>query len=263
VALSKYWEIAKMNISSSLAYFLDMVSSGGVLSLIIFIFIQLWQAIYSDGSHLIEGYTLAMIIWYLVLTESIVTSPGHLIEEIGDEVQSGSVSQHLNKPINYVLFKYAHSMGKTIMRFSITFILGAIVTLIFVGSFDFKVATIPAIALLVLMALTIHFLMMAAIGLTSFWIEDSKALYFIYQKFVFIIGGMMVPLEIFPTWLETISKKLPFSYVAYHPAKLFTQFSWPQFFTVTLHMILWITILSLIVTSIYKVCTRRMSIHGG
>ena len=125
----KYWEVGKTSVVNSFVYVMDFFANAIFIALIIFIFTQLWQAVYSGGPGVIEGLTLPMMIWYLVMTESIVTSPGHIVEEIGYEIQSGQIAQSLNKPYNYFLFKYAMSMGKTWLRFIVTFSLGAIIAI--------------------------------------------------------------------------------------------------------------------------------------
>jgi len=197
------------------------------------------------------------------MTESIVVAPRKILEEIGDEIVSGDIAQRLNKPYNYILFKYATSSSSTFLRFATTFIVGAIVTTIFVGGIEVNLLHLPMIILSVFLALTLHFLFMALLGVFAFWIEDAKAMHFVYQKFVFVLGGMLLPLEIFPSWLENISKVLPFSYIAYHPAKLWVMFSWSRALEVIVTQLGWIIVFIVLITVVYKICIRRISINGG
>ena len=165
--LTKYWEVGKINLYNSLAYVSDLLANSFFIALIIFAFINLWQVLYTDGG-LIEGFTINMLIWYLVMTEAIVTSQGRIIEEISDEVQSGLVAQSLNKPYNYILFKYSSGMGKTFFGFTLTFGIGSLVALTFLGGLKVSLATLPLIALSVFLAMTLNFLIMILLGIFGF-----------------------------------------------------------------------------------------------
>src|SRR5207245_7380168 len=54
----------------------------------------------------------------------------------------------------------------------------------------------------------------------SFWIRDARSTWFLYHKLVFVLGGMLLPLQVLPAWLRTIAECLPFVAMAYAPARL-------------------------------------------
>jgi len=83
MGVGKYWESAKISFNNNLMYKADFLANSLFIGLIIFIFINLWKVVYSTGSGAIEGFTINMMIWYFLLTESIVTSPGKVIEAFG------------------------------------------------------------------------------------------------------------------------------------------------------------------------------------
>lgn len=259
----KYWEVAKIGFFNSFVYIMDFLARALFIGLIIFILVQLWEVVYAGGNDIIEGFTISMMIWYLAMTESIVTSPGRIIEQIGGEVRSGDIAQKINKPYNYVMFNYASSLGKTLISFATTFAIASVITFLLVGGFSLKLVHLPLIFFSVFLGLTLHFLIMAMLGLFALWLEDAHALHFIYQKIIFILGGMLLPLEIFPSWLEGISKILPFSYVAYHPAKLWVMFKWSYLVEVLIGQLIWIGVAILAITIIYHIGVRRLSINGG
>lgn len=111
--------------------------------------------------------------------------------------------------------------------------------------------------------MAINFILILVMGLSAFWLEDSASISWIYQKIVFIIGGMLLPLEFYPSWLENLSKSLPTSYLMYYPAKLFVHFDFTLFFKIIIGQIAWIVILSIIAFIIYKKGVREVNINGG
>ncbi|MFC1741361.1 ABC transporter permease [Nanoarchaeota archaeon] len=259
---TKYVHIGKINFINGLVYFWDNVAHSLFIGLIFYVFTQLWTVVYGD-KILISGFTIAMMLWYFVMAESIVTSYGRLIEEIGTEVKTGEVANALNKPYHYIIYKYASSLGAACLRFFITFAVGVIVLSIFIREIGFQWVGVPFVLITVFLAITLNFIMMAFLGIFAFWFEEAEALYFVYQKFVFTIGGMIFPLDIFPVWLAKIAAVLPFSYVAYHPAKLFVAFTFSGFLKVVAFQLVWIVIFSGAAFLLYSMCVKRLSANGG
>jgi len=262
MTLNKYFYITRTNFVNSVAYIQDIIGSSAFIALIIFIFVNLWKVIYGSNEY-INGFTIIMMLWYLVMTESIVTSQSRVLEEMGNEVINGNIANYLNKPYNYVLYKYFQSLGRSVVKFIVTFVIAGLVVYIFIGPININLITILPIILIVFLAITLNFLIMASLGVFAFWIEDAKSLDFVYSKIIFTIGGMLVPLEIFPKWLYNISIYLPFSYVAYYPAKLFVAFDYMLFFKVLIVELMWITVFAIIASMLYKICVKRISINGG
>jgi ABC-2 type transport system permease protein len=260
--MNKYFEIAKINFLNSFVYLGDRVMSSIFIAIIIFILICLWKVIYAVNVP-IHGFTFLMIVWYLVMTESITTSYGGLVDQIGGEVQSGDIVNHLNKPYSYILFKFASSFSYALTSFIISFVLSSVVALLLVGMISVSLVYIPFILISVFLAITLQFSMMFCIGISAFLMEDSRSVAFIYDKIVFTIGGMLIPLEFFPAFIQGICGMLPFSYIAYHPAKLFVMFSFSSFFSVALVQVLWILFFLLVATILFKIYSRRLVVNGG
>jgi ABC-2 type transport system permease protein len=260
--LIKYYHIGKINFFNSFVYVGDMFASSLFVGLIVYVFTQLWQVVYSEG-EIIVGFSIAMMLWYFLMTESIVTSLPQIINDIGEEIRSGGIANLLNKPYNYVLYKYAMSIGSAVFKFFLTFIIGAIIVFCVIGTFEYNFLFSPLIFLSVLLAISLHFVIMVFLGLFAFWMEDSMSLYLIYQKMVFVLGGMLLPLEIFPSWLANISRNLPFSYIAYHPAKLFVNFSFETFLFVILNQLIWIILFAGLIYIVFKKGMKKVSINGG
>jgi ABC-2 type transport system permease protein len=260
--LINYYFVGKTNFQNALMYVGDLFAGSIFIGMIVFVFAHLWMAIYSGG-QIIEGYTIAMMLWYFVMTESIVTSFSTVIEDIGDEIQSGEIANYLNKPYNYFLYKYFVYFTPAVLKFSLTLTIGLAVAIFFVGVIPMQLLNMLLVIVSIILAITLHFTMMAFLGVFGFWFEDARSLYFIYTKIVFTLGGMLIPLELFPNLLGSISQMLPFSYVAYYPAKLFVMFSVPLFAKVVLFQILWIAFFAGLIAILYKIGVKRVSINGG
>ncbi len=262
--IRKYYEIWKINLISNLAYFWDYFVYSLLVGFVIFVLVNLWKIVYSKNA-LIEGFTLPMMIWYLVMAESLVSNSnnGHLIKEINQEIKSGDMAYLLNKPYNYIGYHYAKTFSQCILDSLTTFMLAGIIAFMLIGKIEFSILSIPFLLVVILGSFTIDFLISTIIGICAFWLEDTSSFRFIYEKFIYIIGGMLMPLELFPKWLGVIAEKLPFSYIAYYPSKLFVMFSFDLFFKVVLGQIIYILGIGIVLIILYKLALRGVNINGG
>lgn len=262
MSLAKYYEVGKINLLNNLAYKAEFIIHGLFIGLIIFIFVNLWKAVYSSKST-IEGFTIAMMIWYLVMTESIVTAQGHIIKELNAEIKNGEIANSLNKPYHFLGYHFAKCMAGIGLSFAMTLVIGGIIAYLLVGPFTLAWYTLPFIAIAVVFALIIDYCINTLIGLFAFWMEDTSAFEFLYAKIVFVAGGMLVPLEIFPEMISKVLSKLPFSYIAYHPGKLFVSFSFADFQQVIMGQGVYLIILIPLLFLIFYRAMKKVQINGG
>jgi ABC-2 type transport system permease protein len=113
------------------------------------------------------------------------------------------------------------------------------------------------------LALLLDALIAVLIGLSAFWIEEVMPIYWIYQKLLFTVGGLFLPLEMLPLWLRRISMWLPFRYVANVPARVFVAFEWREALGGVAGQIAYIAVLTIIVSLVWRLAQRRMVVHGG
>ncbi|HAE58967.1 MAG TPA: ABC transporter permease, partial [Anaerolineae bacterium] len=98
------------------------------------IFYQLWRVTFAAaGADEINGLTVAMTVWYLMLAETIELSRPRLGNTISDAVKDGSIAYILSKPYDFLLYHYSSSMGETIFRGLINALLGGAMVWLLVG----------------------------------------------------------------------------------------------------------------------------------
>jgi ABC-2 type transport system permease protein len=178
-------------------------------------------------------------------------------------VRSGDVAYTLVRPVSYPAFMVAHSLGHSAPRFVLNFVVAVSVVLVFVRS----VATTPAgvLGFLVLGAgaLVLDALMMVLIGLLAFFIEEVTPVFWIYQKLLFTVGGLFLPLEFFPAWIRDAVRFLPFQFVIYAPARAFVAFDPGEFAGALAGQIVYLVVMGLIVLGVWRYGRRRLAVHGG
>ncbi len=260
----KYGAITLTNLQNQLAYVWDALGRAVFIILIMFIFVQLWSAVYeSQAADEIAGFTLANTIWYFLIAEMIELGKFRHDQRISEEVKDGSIAYTLNRPYNYLAYHFFNGLGETIVKMALIFLLGLPIVIGSVGLPLISWQSIPAILFVMFLAIVLDFCMASSIGLLAFVTEDTFSFRLIYQKLMFILGGLLIPLDFLPEWLRRIARILPFSQVTYAPAKLFVSFSWQLFFGTVALQLIWIAIMGFLLFLQYRWATRRLVVNGG
>ncbi|MBN1564889.1 MAG: ABC-2 family transporter protein [Anaerolineae bacterium] len=264
----KYSAIARINVQNSLAYAWDALGQGVFVTLFIFVFAQLWKTTFKaqnvpDGGT-IAGLTLVQTLWYFVWAELIQISKANVAYTIQEEVRDGSLAYTLGRPYNYLLYHFFSGQGGVIIRMVFILAFGSAVALLAVGPLNtFRPETVPALLLITALAFVLDFCMMAMIGLTAFFFEDTAAFRLIYSKINFVIGGLLLPVDFLPDAVQSVARVLPFNLILYAPAKQFVAWDSTQFLEQIGLQIVWITILAGLLALFFRYGTRRVSINGG
>jgi len=262
-AFQKYWFIFQITLTNSLAYPGELIGRSLMIIPFMWVFFQLWKVTFSAaGVGAMNGLTLQDTLWYLMLAETIELGRPPLARTISENVKDGSIAYLLNKPYDFMLYQFSTAMGETIFRAMLNAIFGGVTVWFLVGApahpYGFIVA-LPA----VIGAWVLHFCINAMIGLLAFVTEDVSAFMWIYQKLAFIFGGMLIPLDFYPQWLQVFSKALPFSSTIYGPARLFVSPTPQLFVNVMLLQIAWIAVLGFTLTMAYRRGLAQLTVNGG
>jgi ABC-2 type transport system permease protein len=262
-ALNKYWAIFKIQIVNGLAYPAELVWRSLMIVLFMWIFAQLWRVTYSAaGTATIGGLTLHDTLWYLMLAESIELSRPRLSRTIADAVKDGSIAYLLNKPYNFLLYHLSTSLGESISRWLLNVIFGGAIVWILVGPPPDPRGW-PLVLIAILGAWLLNFCTSAMIGLAAFVAEEVTPFEWIYQKLIFILGGMLIPLDFYPQWLQSIAKALPFAYMMYGPARLFVTPDLGRFASLLAGQLAWLVAFGGLLSLAYAHGARRLAINGG
>jgi ABC-2 type transport system permease protein len=263
-AVVKYIAITETNLQNQLAYFWDFAWRSVFMILIMFIFIQLWSATYrAQGVSQIAGLSLRDTIWYLVLAETVMLGNIRFADKVAQEVRDGSIAYTLGRPYNYLLYHLANGLGDALIRATLTFVTGAVLVWSMLGPPPVRLEQLPAVLLILALAYLLDFCIQGIIALSAFITEDITAFQLIYSKIIFILGGLLLPVDFLPDWLQRIASALPFRLIAYAPGRLFVNFETPLFWELLRGQLLWIGACGLVLTLVYRWGTRRVSINGG
>ncbi|MBM3152202.1 MAG: ABC transporter permease [Chloroflexi bacterium] len=259
--LRKYWAIFVVQLLNSLAYPAELLWRSLAILLFMLVFTFLWRATYGSNQSM-AGLTLNDTIWYLMLAETIELSRPRFARTIAEAVKDGSVAYLLNKPYDFILYQLAASGGDSVFRILLNALLGGTLVWALVGPPPGLPGWLLAFAAM-LGAWLINFCLTALIGLLAFVTEDVAPFEWIYQKMIFILGGMLIPIDFYPEWLQDLARALPFSHLMYGPAKLFVRPEWGAFLELLAWQAAWVALLGGTLAISYQLGIRRLAINGG
>lgn len=258
----KYVEVGRINLRAQWVYVWDQLLSGFHLIVLIFIFYRLWSVTFASNAA-VGDYTLPEMVWYILGTETIILSLPRIHSVLDAEVRSGDLALRLNKPYEYLLFHYSALLGEGLVRLVTTLLLGGVTAYLLVGGFSFQWQAIPALLLIYLLTQALHFCYNGMIGLTAFWTEDSAGVYFVMDRLKWIMGGFLLPIDLFPERLRPIAEALPFRDMIYAPARLFVKFSAAEFGILLMRQSAWVLLFGALIWSVYRLGVRKVDVNGG
>ncbi|GAA4855257.1 hypothetical protein GCM10023310_37740 [Paenibacillus vulneris] len=261
--LIKYGAIGRVTLRNHFAYVYDFLIRSVFLIIIMYIFVQLWRVTYQgEGGGLIEGYSYEQIIWYILFAEALTTAFPSLSTRVEEEVKNGDVGYKLIRPLSYIGYHYVGYISEVAIRLLVNLCVGGLLGIALFGWPDFGWGWAGFI-LMSAGAVTVNFLLNMALALCAFWVEETRGLEFVYHKLLFTIGGMLMPLELFPRALQEVCRWLPFQTVLYVPARTAVRWSDFAIMPMLLTQGIWIIVLGAGVALMYRLGVRKVNVNGG
>ncbi|MBO0798950.1 MAG: ABC-2 family transporter protein [Blastocatellia bacterium] len=262
--MRKYIWIGLTAVRTNLAYLGEAASRIIFLGVILYIFLRLWQVTYAETrADQLDGLSLRQMLWYLSMTEAIVLSTPRIAQEVDQDVRTGALTVQLIRPLSYPLYRFWVSLGERAVRFILNALVGSLIAWLFVGPISFNPAGLAIFALALPPAFALDFLGNFLIGLGAFWLEDTSGLTIIYSRLTMILGGMLIPIGLFPESLQPLLKLLPFASIIGGPARLFVDPTWALFGGLVVRQGSFILLFTLGVYLVYRAATRRIQANGG
>jgi ABC-2 type transport system permease protein len=208
------------------------------------------------------------------MTETIALSTSRVFVEIGEAVRAGDLAYTLARPLSYPFYQVANSLGNSVPRFLLNLLTAAVVVGLGTGqvpvlgaaSVSGGAGSLPGLLAflgMAALALLLDTLIAVLIGLLAFWIEEVTPIYWIYQKLLFTMGGLFLPLEMFPAWLKRAAAWMPFQFITYVPAQAFVAFEPGFVLRAVAGQVAYIAALATLVMLVWRRAQRRLVVHGG
>ncbi len=262
--MKKYIYIYKATLIENLQYIMNILLGFISFFILLFIFLNLWEYIYSDTVS-ISGYSMNQMVWYVIITEIMWFGARNrtLTNQISNDIKSGTIAYGINKPYNYMFYIVSKHMGEITIKFFLFLTAGIFLGFSFAGGlYDFQIRFIPLIIMVTFTGVLINSLIRISISVLSFWIEDSGPFHWIYDKLIIVVGTLF-PIEVFPVWIQPFIKCTPIFVVTYGPAKLVIDFSMDMFFKVFAVQLIYLVVTIFLLAVLFRRGVKKLNVNGG
>jgi len=181
----------------------------------------IWTAAYGDKTEL-NGMNLTQMITYFGASTLI----GYVTMDFADWnlqmlIRTGKFLTFAMRPIHHRFFALSQKIGHRILGLIFEF-----VPCLLIFTLLFKVDMIPdnlgwtvlSIGLAFLMTFYVHYIL----GMTAFWFVQSTGIRRVFDLLSGVFSGVFIPLVFFPQAIQKLLFFLPFPYMSYVPAMVFT-----------------------------------------
>jgi ABC-2 type transport system permease protein len=179
------------------------------------VFSSLWRAVAEAGMPIaVEPKAL---VWYLAATEWILLSAPPIHFEIQDAIRRGDHVYRLSQPVSFVVAEFASGLGLLALRAPVLGIAAFCCAFLFTGWIPSPavLATFVPLGLAASVLLTAIYV---PLGLLAFWLHDVTPVFWVWQKALFVFGGLMLPLELYPRLVQYAAALTPFPSLLAGPA---------------------------------------------
>jgi ABC-2 type transport system permease protein len=216
-----FWSIAGVEARKRMSYRVDfwinsLVGFLAELGVAWFIVLAMFSGTERPGGFSRDG----MLLYYvaIILVARVVRS-SDLEWAIADDIYQGSLSRYLLYPVPYAFVKYATQIGGLAPMLVQFVLFGAWVP--FVLGVPEGTQVTPATALMcagsVVVANALHFMVTYPIQLVAFWADNCWSLLVAHRLVAMLLGGILLPLSLFPAWSQPFLALLPFKYMFAFP----------------------------------------------
>jgi ABC-2 type transport system permease protein len=220
----------------------------------------MWRVAAEANGGAIAGYSAVALTWYIATSEAAMVCLNiRMIDDIGRDIGSGTVAVELLRPAPVLGVRVAAEVGWVLPRLVACAATGAAVALVTAGGPPDVTGLALAVPAMVL-GVTCNIVTQHAFAAAAFWVRDAGSAWFLYQKLVFLLGGMLIPLEVLPGWMQGAAAALPFRVMCYVPARLASGHVEPLLLA---QQVAWLAAMAAVAALVFRAGERRLQVVGG
>jgi ABC-2 type transport system permease protein len=229
------------------------------------IYLVVWGTIARSHGGDVAGFTPGTfaayyIVWMLVRNVNIVFTP------FGWEwrIKEGNFASQLLKPVHPIHYDLAAFAGGKLVVIVLWLPIAAALSLLFQPALNPSLLQCIVFFIAIWGAYLIRSFMSWAVGLITFWTTRVSALYQAYFLLETLLSGWLVPMQLMPDWVQTLSWAFWFRWTLAFPITALTgPITERELIEGLLMQALWIAIGVLIVSLVWRRAVARFTSVGG
>ena len=261
--LEPYLNFARTAMAREATYRFDVFTSIASVLVRVYLLRMVWIALYSRNAaphdlplHAIITYSTVALLMSLVMD---IDQTRLLYEKLHD----GSIATDFMKPISVPLYFFSDGTGEVL--FHATLIVPSLVFALLIVHIDVPGPLVLAVFFVsFLLGYLVGFCINFIMNCIAFWTLEIHAARLIVTWVSDLFGGEIIPLVIFPAFLQKLAFALPFAAMFSTPLLIYVGVIKPDRYAEALGLqLLWALVLGTIATLAWRAGAKRVVVQGG
>ena len=261
--IEPYVEFAKRAMAREAAYRFDVFTTIASVAVRVYLLRMVWVALYAHNAaphdlplHKIVTYSTVALLMGLIMDIDQTRA-------LHDRLHDGSIATDFMKPISVPLFFFADGTGEVL--FHALLILPSLAIALLLVHVDVPSAGVAvAFGTSFLLGYGVGFCLNFMLNCTAFWTLEVSAVQMIVTWLTDFLGGQVVPLVLFPAFVQQAVFALPFAAMFSTPLLIYTGVIGPDRYLPAIGLqVFWLVVLGAVSTVMWRLGARRIVVQGG
>jgi ABC-2 type transport system permease protein len=229
-----------------------------------FAYLALWRANPTAG-----GYDAQDAVTYVWLAQALLMTialwGGGTTDDLAERIRTGDVAIDLYRPVGILGWYLAGDLGRAAYQLLTRGVGPLLVGLLAFGiALPGSVLDAAAFAVSLVLAVVVSFAIRFLVASTAFWLLDQSGVKVMTGAFAIFFSGLMLPLVLFPGWLGTLARALPWASYVQVPADIWLGKHAGTDLALALgFQVLWAVVLLAACQGVLRLATRKVVVQGG
>jgi len=261
----KYFDYLRVSFQTVLAYRARYFV--GVVTYLVHVAVYyfLYKALFHGGGS-IKGYDLSSMVTYVAVgwvSKSFYLN--YIDHELAHDVRMGQIAMDLIKPVDFQLMYYFRGYGQSLFRivlFTPPIVLAT--WLVFPVQGPAGAGHLALFFLSTFLSALIYLGINYLFGIVAVFFLSIEGVLYPKNLMIELFSGLLIPIDWFPGWFQTLSALLPFQSIAFVPLSIYLGRLEGAALAGALGMqLLWAAGLFLAGRGLWAVGRRRILVQGG
>lgn len=257
----KYVSIFRLSFYRSLRNYKALIGLSIFLVTCLVIFANLWKIAAAKTG--VVSFNPKQLLWYIAFNEWVIISLPDIQEDIEQDLQSGRLAYQLPRPVSYLGSAFAEAFGSLTVNLLVLGGVAFLFTWWQTGGIPFHYSGLLASLFFGFAAGALGVVCLMLIGLSSFWLHDVSPFYWIWEKLLFMFGGLILPLTVYPQWMQTCARFTPFPAILGERSALALELSFSHVLHLSASLFSWLGLSLICLMLLYRKSLSILNVEGG
>lgn len=261
VKWGKYLSIFNISVLHTLSNYKLLIGLSFFKLICLLIFAHIWKVAAARVGAI--DLDPSLLLWYIAFNEWILIAVPDIEKEIELEVKSGQLAYFLPRPISYLGSKLAEGLGALFVNMTILGLVGFGFTYYWTGLIPLPWNGFLLLMLFGILGGILSLIFTMTIGVFSFYVNEVEPWRWVWEKLLFVLGGLMLPLTVYPLWIQNISFFTPFPWILGGRSDLLFNYEVSPILSSLSFLLFWILVGFITLYILYQKGLKKLNVDGG